>query len=355
MHKWLLNGRAFFLAGFTIALASCTTAIPESNSTVIERDLKFAIADVRDMRAEFRNIFCSRLTIEVNCSNILLHLPDEPIEDNYRLQSDVNSGAASMLPARYRLAFVPGLFAGCIVPTILPFIDVVDKLRSDGFDARILSVEARASSEHNGDLIAQQLLTANPDPRPWIIFGYSKGLPDILEALIRNPTMGRNIAAVVSYAGAVGGSMLADDTSNVAAHLLDYVPLPGCDIGDGSSIHSLRRDVRKLWWKVNHKRLNVQFFSLVATAQPHRVSLPLRNSFAKLSKFAPQNDGQLVAEDAIVPGGALLGFINADHWAMAMPLSKQLPIAGAMFIDDLPRADLVMASIQVISLHTSHK
>ncbi|MNT74026.1 hypothetical protein D3C72_2127970 [compost metagenome] len=65
------------------------------------------------------------------------------------------------------------------------------------------------------------------------------------------------------------------------------------------------------------------------------------------------NDGQLLATDAIVPGSVLLGYVNADHWAMAMPLSKQIPVAGALFIDDVPRVDLVLASLQVISHHAS--
>lgn len=50
----------------------------------------------------------------------------------------------------------------------------------------------------------------------------------------------------------------------------------------------------------------------------------------------------------MVPGSALLGFVNADHWAMAIPMSKQLPALAALFRDDLPRGALVSAAIAVV-------
>jgi hypothetical protein len=39
----------------------------------------------------------------------------------------------------------------------------------------------------------------------------------------------------------------------------------------------------------------------------------------------PLNDSQVVFYDALVPGGALLGYLNADHWAVAMPFNREHP------------------------------
>lgn len=237
---------------------------------------------VRDMRAEFRNEFCKRLPSKTSCLDILLHFPGESPSKTSLVSSvtrkSIKGDTPSMLAQQYRLAFVPGLLAGC---------------------------------------------------------------------------MGSNIAAVVSYAGAVGGSQLAGETNNLSTNLLEYAPLPGCNRGDGSSIHSLSRDVRHAWWQSHHMKLHLPFYSIVAAPRAECVSYPLRSSYAMLSRTDILNDGQLLATDAVVPGSALLGYVNADHWAMAMPLSKQIPVAGALFIDDVPRVDLVLASLQVISHHTS--
>lgn len=306
------------------------------------------------MRAEFRHAFCARLPSESDCADILLRLPGEPAHAATALPAVRHASGpdpAASLARRYRLAFVPGLLAGCAGSMVMPFADTADTLRAAGFDARILSIEGRGSTEHNADLIARQLADAGPDPRPWIVFGYSKGLPDVLETLVRHPEVTRGIAAIVSYAGAAGGSRLADDAGNWSKALLEHVPLPGCDRGDGSSIQALRRDVRHAWWQAHHAQLRLPFYSIVAAAKADRVSRPLQSSYAKLSRTDGLNDGQLAAADALVPGSRLLGYVNADHWAVAIPLSRQLPVIGALFVDEVPRADLVLAAVQVISHH----
>lgn len=348
---WQRFARWAMLAGAAVALCSCATA-PAPGSATAERSPKLANMGVRDMRAEFRHAFCARLSSKLDCTGILRRLPGEPVRATTARNSTITETSAT-LAGQYRLAFVPGLLAGCAGSTIMPFADTKETLRATGFDARILSIEGRGSTEHNADLIARQIIGADPDPRPWIVFGYSKGLPDVLEALIRHPEISGSIAAVVSYAGAVGGSPLADDSDNLPAALLEHVPMPGCDRGDGSSIASLRRDVRHAWWQAHHTKLRLPFYSLVATARADRVSRPLQGSYATLSQTDTLNDGQLIAADAVVPGSALLGYVNADHWAIAMPLSEQLPVISGMFVDDVPRADLVLAAVQVISRHTA--
>lgn len=311
--------------------------------------------DVRDLRAEFRSAFCARLPAEADCAATLRRLPGEPSGIG-RHRSTTPTQAASAAPDalahRYRLAFVPGLLAGCAGSGTMPFADAVPSLHSLGFTAQVLSIEGRGSSEHNATLIARQLESTPADARPWIVFGYSKGLPDVLEALARHPALRRNIAAVVSYAGAAGGSRLADGAGHLATALLDHVPLPGCDAGDGTALQSLRRDVRHAWWQAHRAELRLPFYALVAAAQPDRVSAPLQSSYATLSSTGALNDGQLIAADALVPGGALLGYVNADHWAVAMPLSR-LPIIGGLFVDDVPRTDLILAAVQVISHDTA--
>ena len=35
------------------------------------------------------------------------------------------------------------------------------------------------------------------------------------------------------------------------------------------------------------------------------------------------NDGQLLFIDQLIPGSALLGYVNADHWTVAIPVEEK--------------------------------
>ena len=93
------------------------------------------------------------------------------------------------------------------------------------------------------------------DPGPGaprlVLFGYSKGAPDVLEAVVNHPEIRARIAAVVSVAGAVGGSPLANDAEQYQADLLRHFPGAACDPGDGGGVASLRSGVRKTWLAQN--------------------------------------------------------------------------------------------------------
>lgn len=48
-----------------------------------------------------------------------------------------------------------------------------------------------------------------------------------------------------------------------------------------------------------------------------------------LRRFQPcldaRNDGHVLYTDAIIPGSYLLGYFNADHWAVALPVARTVP------------------------------
>lgn len=336
-------------AATAVALLACSTAPPVGQGAVPTPGTSWAPG--RDLRPAFRRVLCQQLAAETDCSQVLRRLPDERAATG---AGPTPLASATELARRYRLVFVPGLLSGCAGSLVAPFQDVADALRGQGFDVHILSVEGRGSTEHNAELIAEQLSSAAADPRPQIVFGYSKGLPDVMEALVQHPHATRQVAAVVSWAGAVGGTPLADDMSGLEKTLLEHLPLATCPAGDGSELESLRRGVRHSWWQANHLRLHVPFYSLVALPDPGHISVPLRGTSAQLAHFDVNNDGQLAANDAIVPGSALLGYVNADHWAIAIALSRQLPLLRGLFVDDVPRAALALAAITVIHQQASH-
>jgi hypothetical protein len=56
---------------------------------------------------------------------------------------------------------------------------------------------------------------------------------DTLEALATYPEIIPRVAAVVSVAGAVNGSPLVEGLLSKYGDLLKWLPLPGCEEGDG--------------------------------------------------------------------------------------------------------------------------
>ena len=51
--------------------------------------------------------------------------------------------------------------------------------------------------------------------------------------------------------------------------------------------------------------------------------------------------------DAVVTRGYLLGCVNADHIAVAIAASQQVPALSFLFKDNVPRPALVRAAIEV--------
>ena len=88
---------------------------------------------------------------------------------------------------------------------------------------------------------------------------------------------------------------------------------------------------------------------LAAQSAPAPQSTPAQEAAARAWRKP-----QLATNDAIVPGSALLGYVNADHWAIAIALSRQLPLLRGLFVDDVPRAALALAAITVIHQQASH-
>jgi hypothetical protein len=298
-------------------------------------------AGVRDLRAAYRVAVCSRLAAAGDCETVLLRAPGE-----------APTAAPAMtagLPARYRIAFVPGFFSECFEGYARPFVDVERDLLAEGFTVDYMSVSGRGTSAANADRLAARLTALGDDPRPLIVVAYSKGLVDVMELAVRHPAAAKRIAAVVSVAGAANGSPLAAQLHAVYRDWVAAFPLPGCDAGSGDEIHDLRRDVRLEWWRRNATAMTLPVFALVGAPLPDQVSPAMRATYRRLAQVDPRNDGKLLAQDQVVPGGYLLGYANADHWAIAIPVADELPALAFMFRDQVPRSALVRAAIDVVA------
>ena len=341
-QRWPRWSRGLAAAG-GLALAACAPAPPlYSGATPPVLMTTPAEAGIVDLRGTYRSALCRRLPVDgPRCDDVLLRLPGE----NPPASQTQSPGTLR----RYRVAFVPGLFSECLQALARPFADVIPDLTRAGVDARYFSVAGRGSTATNSERLAQEIAALPDDGRPLIVVAYSKGLPDLLELVARRPESAARIAAIVSLAGAANGSLLADRHLVTYQRWLSGLPLVGCGSGTGAELGDLRRDVRLEWWRRHRAAISIPIFLLVTTPLRERVSPPLSGPYRELARTEPRNDGMLFWYDQLVSGASLLAYVNADHWGIAMPLSRELWAADFLFYDDaVPRTLLVEAAIEVV-------
>ena len=76
-----------------------------------------------------------------------------------------------------------------------------------------------------------------------------------------------------------------------------------------------------------------------------QISAALRPSYDELAQIDPRNDGQLLFYDQIVPASTLLGYLNADHWAIALPIARDHPALAALVDRNAFPRELVLEAI----------
>ena len=221
-----------------------------------------------------------------------------------------------------------------------------------GFDALMIDVDGLSGTRNNASQIAEFLaaLPVEHAGKKLILVGYSKGTSDILRFLVDYPGLANNVVAVVSIAGSVGGSSLSYDATQNQAELLKLTPQSECDEGDGMAVESLRPDRRLAWLEENELPGHIAYYSVVTFPEPDRISFGLRFTWRKLSRIDSRNDAQLLFYDQVIPGSTLIAYVNADHWALAVPIARTHPTIGSMFVDqnDFPREALLEAIMRFV-------
>lgn len=183
-----------------------------------------------------------------------------------------------------------------------------------------------------------------------VLVGYSKGIADILEAVVAYPEIRRFVAAVVSAAGSVGGSPLANHVKQSQFSLVRHWPGAECSPGDGGAMESLLPRTRKNWLAQNRLPLDFPYYSLATFPQPERISWILKSTYRKLGQADGRNDSQMLFYDQVIPGSSLVGYLNGDHWALMVPIARSHNFLGSTFVNhnDFPREALLEAILRFV-------
>lgn len=338
-----------------LLLVACSSAPLEPYTTAVEPLILVPVdqAGVADKRARFREIFCAvleqrgeKLPDYLPCEDALARVGQEPTASGKPV-------ALGMARTPLVAVLVPGVGWECFSAWVDLQHSVAEHVRQFGYEQVTVQVDTMSGIETNARMIRDGIMTmqAGSNERNLVLIGYSKGAPDILEALVEFPEIHNRIAAVVSAAGAIGGSALANDASQSQVELLRHWPGAECDSdGDGGTVASLRPSVRKNWMANHLLPENIPYYSLVTYPDPNRISLMLNSSYKKLSRIAPRNDGQLLFYDQVIPGSTLMGYLNADHWALAVPIARSHSFIGATVVDQnhYPREALLESVLRFI-------
>jgi len=335
---------------FVVLLAGCSTAPPHASggfpgTPVIPEGID-------DQRGRFLEIYCSVLEARSrqlpdtrSCDEALRVFGDEAAWPG----EEVELGQAS----RHVTALVvPGVGWDCFADWLDLQGTTVDHVREFGYDAATVDVESLSSCTTNARLIRDAVLSTDPpsDTPDLVLIGYSKGAPDILEAVVAYPEIRPRIAAVVSVAGAVGGSQIAEEVTQSLLELLSHWPGSDCSKGDEGAVDSLRPATRDAWLAENHLPDEIPFYSLITVPTPGRVSSATKPFYQQLGKIEVFNDGMMMYSDQFIPGSTLLGYLNADHWAVAVPISRTHRVVGATVVNhnDYPREALLEAILRFV-------
>jgi len=318
---------AAFALGSTVGCLPRFAPLPDQAPAMRQSHLN-ASPEI-DGRARFCQIVCtladqrrSEDGTPPDCQTLIWQLKDEPAPDR-------SAPPPPALDPMLRVLIVPGAFAECFPEYGMPFEDAAAILQGRGSRIDFVAVSGRSGSDANAGRIANAVERLPADPAEKIVLiGHSKGAVDILHFLVGFPERARRVSAMVSVSGPVNGSPLADALEGVYRGLFSRMPFTDCPPGDRMVIDSLTRSYRTAWLATHQLPAHVRYFSLATFAHREAVHPLMLFSYDHLAAAGERNDGYAAIIDQLIPGGTLLGYVNLDHWDIALPVREQLNFGG---------------------------
>lgn len=311
--------RLIFIGSFALWVLGCGSASEVLNVNIPAYTLSYIGAPpMQDARMRFREIFCELLEsnresqgLNIDCENYLWRLNDEPLPSAVRTPLPTHDTSL-------RILIVPGAFSDCFPKTGKPYRLGTEHLLGLGYRIDYVPISGRSGCDTNAGLIAKSVtdLDMNTSER-LLLIGYSKGTTDILHFLVNYPDLAGNVTAVLSVAGAVNGSPIADRYAETYLNWIGGLSLGKCPSGDRGVVESLTRLEQFRWLTLHPLPQTVQYYSIATFAREEDVHIGLRIFYELLEPISPLNDGQLLMHDQLIPGSTLMAYVNADHWTVA--------------------------------------
>ncbi len=184
-------------------------------------------------------------------------------------------------------------------------------------------------------------------PGDVMILAYSKGAPDTLTALVKHPEIAARVRCVFTWAGAIGGSQVADDVArkfkasrwnkNAVDLSLKLKGFAHAVMSDGTearhrieefdtagAVRDLTTPVRGEFLDRNAKALDaldIPMFTLRGVTQLSEVPVSQRSGCQLLSGIEPQHDMQVAGSCSKLPlpMATELAVLHGHHWDLAYP------------------------------------
>ena len=235
---------------------------------------------------------------------------------------------------------IPGLYGDCVEAQSVPFGDGVMRSpvrsRTEAYrqyddlalaGVRSIALPGRASSAANGRRVAEAIReeAMRPGVRRIVLVEHSKGVQDVVHALDEMQAAGGvppALAALVSVAGVVMGTPMADHFEVLFNTLSPAIQTLDCTPSDGQEMTSVTRHERVSWLSAHPLPQGLRYYSIISHAARDDIAWPLRPLYDTMSVVDPRNDGQLFASDTVLPGSVLLAEARADHWDVALPRDR---------------------------------
>jgi hypothetical protein len=356
-----------------LALAACCVACAPLTRLPYQPDqpptatLPAVLAGVKDERAAFGRLFGAELRRSPGRASDTaanwLHgvAPSAQPHDGARLDASFSARAAATA-----VLIVPGLFGDCVAAQSVPFGDgqvrTPERSVTEGYrhyedlalaSIRMVPLPGRAPSSTNGRLLADAIRAQAADAavRRIVLVAYSKGTADALRALEFLDSEGAlspKLAALVSVAGVVMGTPVADNALGVYEAVSPWVTPLDCTPDQDGDLASVTRQESIRWLAAHPPPPDLAYFSVVAHARRDEMAPPLRVVSAQLANIDARNDGQVVAADAVLPGSVLLAEAHADHWDVALPRNRHPDLLVRAWTSgrDYPREALLRAILK---------
>ena len=289
------------------------------------------------------------------------------------------------------LLFAPGLLTG-LLPN-LAFQSVWPQIENR-FGLRVLAADShpmRSTDANVADLenaiergigVAPDpegsLITEADNPTPpgdVLLIGYSKGSPDILSLLVQRPDLAPRIRGIIGWAGAIGGSYLADDiyqqltslklptstgdlTKDVTRAVMKLAPItqirkidrriPEYDIV--GAIRSLTTTARAEFLAEHRDEiaaLGIPMFTFTGSTTAFDVPYFQFRGTMELAQKDLHNDMQLVQAQARFPAemGTQVAMLWGNHWDLSYDAFPWYTTMGSTKLKDPFARRAAMSSI----------